>query len=103
MSPPAAAEPSVEERVVALLSQWEADCAHLSNSTRRRQHPALQKIADLGMASVPTLIKHYHRAPRTLEALLRRITTASPSDGLESFEEWRAAWIGWARARGLTV
>ncbi len=95
-------EPSVEEQVIALLSRWEMDCAHLSSSTRRRQHPALQQLVALGMAGVPALIKLHPRAPRTLEALLRQITGASPTDGLESFEEWRAAWIGWARARGLS-
>jgi hypothetical protein len=83
--------------------QWEADCAHLSSSTRRRNHPALQELVALGMASVPTLVRYYLRAPRTVEGVLRKITGAAPSEGLETFEEWRASWIGWARARDLPV
>jgi thiamine pyrophosphate-dependent acetolactate synthase large subunit-like protein len=78
-----------------------AYCAHLSNSTRRRQNPARRQLVDLGMAGVPALIELHHRAPRTLETLLRQITMASPTDGLERVEEWQAAWRDWARARGL--
>ncbi len=90
----------MEEQVASLLSRWEADCAHLSSSTRRRQHPALRQLA-LGMAGVPALIKHHHHAPRTSEALLRQITGASPTDGLKRVEEWQNAWLDWARSRGL--
>jgi hypothetical protein len=90
----------VEEQVAALLSRWEADCAHLSNSTRRRQHPALQQLVALGMAGVPALIKLHPHAPRTVEALLRQITGASPTDGLVRIEGWQATWIDWARSRG---
>ncbi len=90
----------MEEQVAALLSRWEADCAHLSSSTRRRQHPALRQIVALGMAGVPALIKHHHHAPRTVEALLRQITGASPTDGCEHVEDWQDAWMAWARSRG---
>jgi hypothetical protein len=89
----------LEQQIIALLAQREVERILLSGSRRRRASPAHKQLLALGARAIPTLLRRYHRAPRTLDLLLRQITGASASDGLRNVEEMRLAWIDWARSR----
>jgi hypothetical protein len=46
---------TLEERVLRLLSQWRAETAPFSSTTKITGHPAYQEIVALGQAALPFL------------------------------------------------
>jgi len=70
----------IRAEVYGLLNDINEDCAFISSSSQIAEHPANQKIINMGMPAVPYIIKAYLDGYTGINAadLLHKITGADP-------------------------
>jgi hypothetical protein len=92
----------LEQRFLALASEWKEATSHLSSVTDRAMHRAYQQIIGLGPAATPLILRELERETDDWFWALAAITGENPiPDGAEgNLREMRAAWLRWGAEHG---
>ena len=94
---------TLEERVMRLLSQWRAETAPFSSTTKITGHLAYQEIIALGQAALPLLFRDLEQTlDGHLSQALTAITGAQPvsEDERGQIRKIAETWLRWAREHG---
>jgi hypothetical protein len=105
MNPISPLTETLEQQVQRLLRQWREETAHLSSSTRRKDHPAYQEIIGLGKAALPALLRDLEQTlDGHLAPALGAITAAHPvpAEARGRIKQVAEAWLRWAKENGVT-
>jgi hypothetical protein len=84
-----------------LLSEWRAETAGLSSTTKIIMNAAYQQIIGLGPPAVPLLLRELTIRPEHLGWALRSITREDPvpSDAAGDVVRIANEWLAWGRRK----
>ena len=90
------------ERFLELADQWENETVLLSRTDMAIEHPAYQKIIDMGEPAVPLILQRMKSQGGHWFVALREITNANPVEPADrgNIPEMQNAWLKWGRANG---
>lgn len=88
----------IERHFRALRDEWKAATRFLSDSAKKMNHPAYQRIIGLGPAVVPMLLAELKRDPDWWDFALMQITGVNPvpPEACGRLELMAKAWLEWA-------
>lgn len=86
-----------------LVAEWMSGCMNVSSIDELIEHPAYQRIIELGVPVLPYLFADLRSAPKPWFYALRQITGASPipSKDAGNFDAMVRAWSDWGTAHGF--
>ncbi|HVS39099.1 MAG TPA: hypothetical protein VMS17_26305 [Gemmataceae bacterium] len=99
----AKAPESAQQKFIRLRDEWKAQRGPQSSTTRLVMHPAYQTIIGMGPAALPLILRELATNLDSWFWALRAITEEDPvpeevrGDG----EAMAAAWLNWAKERGI--
>ena len=90
------------DRFLELADQWENETVLLSRTDAAIQHPAYQKIIDMGELAVPLILRRMNSQGGHWFAALREITNANPVEPADrgNVSAMQKAWLQWGEANG---
>src|SRR5438105_3646681 len=94
-------DPAVEQTFRALAQRWRHETQFTSSVQTMVMHPAYQRIIGLGPDVLPLLLRELQAQPDHWFWALAAITGDDPVQPNATFDEAVAAWLQWAKARGL--
>jgi hypothetical protein len=85
-----------------LVELWKRERGPHSSSARLAQHPAYQRIIDIGPDAIPLLLRELEREPDHWFRALHALTGADPVPEASrgNVREMAEAWIRWGRQEG---
>jgi hypothetical protein len=95
---------TLEQQVQRLLRVWRAETAHLSSSTRLKNHPAYQELIALGRPALSCLLRDL---AQTLDGHLAPALSAItgvhpvPAEARGRIKQVAEAWLRWAKDNGV--
>jgi hypothetical protein len=95
----------VIEKFHTLATEWENEVSGLSSTAQMSQHPAYQKIIDMGNQIVPLLLAELEKNPLYWLTALSEITGENPiqPEHRGRVQQMALAWIEWGKDRGYTI
>ncbi|MFS8064729.1 MAG: hypothetical protein ACMG6S_00030 [Byssovorax sp.] len=101
-SPHAAEEEAAQAEFDGLSRTWLDETMFTSSLTRMINHPAYQKIIQMGPKVVPSILRDLEREPKMWGPALHAITKATPVPREDAGKVRRvaAAWLKWAKDNG---
>lgn len=90
------------ERFSELADQWENETVLLSRTDMATEHPAYQKIVDMGEPAVPLILQRMKSQGGHWFAVLREITSVNPVEPAcrGNILEMQKAWLNWGKENG---
>jgi hypothetical protein len=92
---------NVAEKFDALVATWRDETAYLSSITKIVNHPAYQKIIDMGWVVVPLILRDLEKEPDHWFHALYKITGINPVSPDSNFEQAAQECVQWGRDKGL--
>ena len=85
-----------------LAERWRRETGMLSSLTKKIQHPAYQKIIEMGAPVVPLILQEMRVRPAYWFAALESITKTSPIDRRSKVDlaQATALWLAWGKKAG---
>jgi hypothetical protein len=83
-----------------LVEQWRNDTQHTSSVKRMVQHPAYQRIIEMGSEALPLLLRELNAHQDHWLVALNIITGEDPAPEGATFTEAVDAWLAWGREKG---
>jgi hypothetical protein len=83
-----------------LVDQWRNDTQHTSSIKRMVQHPAYQRIIEMGSEVLPLLFRELNARRDHWLVALNIITGEDPALEGSTFTEAVDAWLAWGREKG---
>jgi hypothetical protein len=83
-----------------LAGQWRRDTEYLSSVAQMANHPAYQRIIEMGRPAVPLILRELQRKPDHWFWALNAITGEDPVQTGAAFDDAVQAWLRWGRAQG---
>ena len=98
-------EPTDRERFNELADEWESDRPRGADVAQMTQHPAYQRIIDMGEPAVPWLLQRLAEKPNHWFVALNAITDARPvpPESRGRVKEMAQAWLDWGRQNGYEL
>ena len=98
----AAADGARNARFQELAALWKRERGPHSSSARLTQHPAYEKIIDLGTDAIPLLLRELKREPDHWFQALHALTGADPVPEASrgNVRAMAEAWLRWGRDEG---
>jgi hypothetical protein len=95
--------PPAEEVFRVLAEQWRRETGPYSSITKKLQHPAYQRIIDMGKQALPWILRELQDQPGYWFEALRTITrqTPVPAEDRTDPQRVREAWLNWGKERGF--
>jgi hypothetical protein len=92
-------------RFQSLATTWKQATGHLSNMTRKCQHPAYQQIIQMGLSAIAPILYDLKESHSHWFWALSTITKENPISDEDAGNVPRMveAWLQWGRARGYDV
>jgi hypothetical protein len=86
----------------ALVSEWKEQVSGSSFIAQKTNHPAYQKIIEMGSVAVPFLLRELEQKPTHWFDALKAITGANPvqSEQRGKTKQMAQAWLKWGREQG---
>jgi hypothetical protein len=93
---------SIEQRFRRLESQWNAETAHLSSTSKIVGNAAFQEIIGMGPAVIPYMLRDLKERPRLWVWALQKITGVDlvPDGERGGIAELSQAWLHWGKENG---
>ena len=86
-----------------LADEWKSDTQFMSSVSEMAMHPCYQRIIGLGPPAIPHILRELEEEPHHWFWALFAITGENPVKENErgKLPKMTAAWIRWAKARGI--
>jgi hypothetical protein len=82
------------------VEQWRHDTQFLSSVTQMANHPAYQRIIEMGRPAVPLILRELEQRPDHWFWALNAITGEDPVRAGDAFDEAVEAWLRWGKEQG---
>jgi len=79
----------------SLVKQWKEETFPLSSLTKKYAHPAYQRIMAMGSSGIPLVLNELQKNNGRWFYALKFMAGKNVSEGIDNFEDAKAAWLEW--------